>query len=55
MNLTTVEIERFFRILWPLLDYVNTRLELVPGVVPARGTVSNEDLQKHSAAASAAA
>jgi hypothetical protein len=45
MNLSTQETERFYRIWWPLLYYINTQRQIVPDLPaePSEGTINRQD------------
>lgn len=45
MNLSAQETERFYRIWWPLLGYVNAQRQIVPELpaAPGEGTMSSQD------------
>jgi hypothetical protein len=45
MNLSTQETERFYRIWWPLLHYINTQRQIVPHLSAAHGEgkISSQD------------
>lgn len=45
MNLSAQETERFYRIWWPLLHYINTQRQIVPDLPaePGEGTISSQD------------